>query len=92
MYNRQISCPCMQRINIQTTDSPILSTVSLYFCVTMALFVFAGSPPVRMSGLKPGPHRLKITHYRGKDECGYRRQLFLDFEIEDTPDNPHNNI
>ncbi len=53
-------------------------------------FPCAGVSPVELSALRPGPHLLIIMH--GKDECEYRRQLLIRFDIENTPDNPHNNI
>ncbi|XP_064384002.1 uncharacterized protein LOC135332992 [Halichondria panicea] len=46
--------------------------------------------PVELSTLRPGPHLLMIMH--NKDECEYRRQLLISFGIENTPDNPHNNV
>ncbi len=50
----------------------------------------AGVSPVELSALRPGPHLLMIMH--DKDECEYHRQLLISFDIENTPDNPHNNI
>ena len=54
------------------------------------ILIALGKSPVELSGLRPGPHQLRIAH--NKDGCGYRRELLISFNIDNTPDNPHNNI